>query len=273
MPVATNALLNSLRVGYSDVFEKAKAAAPSQWAMLATLVASTAASTTYGWLGQFPKLAEWTGQRAYKSMKEFGYSVTNKKYEASVKIPRTAFEDDTLDVYAPLFREMGYAAATHPDEIVFGLLAAGRTEDCYDGKKFFAADHPVYPNVDGTGSVVNTSNLLRPAAVESVVTDKTAWYLLDVSRPLKPFIFQERTKPEIINPSRKRRIAAGCGMQVEDVNRLLSQFKQMQKMVKQFGGGKGGPKMSKKMRRMMSQNPEMAQRMMGKNGGSNPFGF
>lgn len=197
MPITTNSLLNSLRVGYNKVFEDAKAAAPSQWAKLATLVASTAASTTYGWLGQFPKLAEWTGQRAYKSMKEFGYSVTNKKYEASVKIPRTAFEDDTLDVYAPLFREMGYAAATHPDEIVFGLLAAGRTEDCYDGKKFFAADHPVYPNVDGTGSVVNTSNLLRPAAVESVVTDKTAWYLLDVSRPLKPFIFQERTKPEI----------------------------------------------------------------------------
>ena len=73
---------------------------------------------------------------------------------------------------------MGYAAAIHPDEIVFGLLAAGRTEDCYDGKKFFAADHPVYPNVDGTGSVVNTSNLLRPAAVENVVTDKIAWYLL-----------------------------------------------------------------------------------------------
>ncbi|GAB7494981.1 Mu-like prophage major head subunit gpT family protein [Bilophila wadsworthia] len=197
MPIATNSLLNSLRVGYNDVFEKAKAAAPSQWATLATLVASTAASTTYGWLGQFPKLAEWTGQRSYKSMKEFGYSVTNKKYEASVKIPRTAFEDDTLDVYAPLFREMGYAAATHPDEIVFGLLKNGRTNDCFDGKKFFAADHPVYPNVDGTGSVANASNLIRPAAVSGTVTDKTAWYLLDVSRPLKPFIFQERTKPEI----------------------------------------------------------------------------
>lgn len=197
MPIATNSLLNSLRVGYNDVFEKAKAAAPSQWATLATLVASTAASTTYGWLGQFPKLAEWTGQRSYKSMKEFGYSVTNKKYEASVKIPRTAFEDDTLDVYAPLFREMGYAAATHPDEIVFGLLKNGRTSDCFDGKKFFAADHPVYPNVDGTGSVANVSNLIRPAAISGTVTDKTAWYLLDVSRPLKPFIFQERTKPEI----------------------------------------------------------------------------
>ncbi len=51
---------------------------------------------------------------------------------------------------------------------------------------------------------------------------------------------QEREKPEIINPSRKRRIAEGCGQQVEDVNRLLSQHKQMQKMFKQLNGkGKG----------------------------------
>lgn len=85
---------------------------------------------------------------------------------------------------------------------------------------------------------------------------------------------QEREHPDIINPSRKRRIAAGCGMKVEDVNKLLAQFKQMQKMMKQFGGGKGGPKMSKKMRRMMQANPEMAEKMMGKVGsGSNPFGF
>ena len=53
---------------------------------------------------------------------------------------------------------------------------------------------------------------------------------------------QEREKPEIINPSRKRRIAAGCGMQVEDVNRLLAQHKQMQKMFKQMNGGKGSKK-------------------------------
>ncbi|MGI5896723.1 MAG: signal recognition particle protein [Oscillospiraceae bacterium] len=53
---------------------------------------------------------------------------------------------------------------------------------------------------------------------------------------------REREKPSIINPSRKRRIAAGCGMRVEDVNRLLKQFEQMQKMMKQFGkmGGKRG---------------------------------
>ena len=56
----------------------------------------------------------------------------------------------------------------------------------------------------------------------------------------------EREKPDLINPSRKRRIAAGCGMQVEDVNRLLKQYRDMQRMFKQFSG-KG---MRKKMRRM-----------------------
>ena len=86
---------------------------------------------------------------------------------------------------------------------------------------------------------------------------------------------EERTHPDIINPSRKRRIAAGCGMKVEDVNKLLAQFKQMKKMINQFGG-KGGSKVSKKMRRLMQQNPEMAQKMMGMTGSgknSNPFGF
>ena len=56
---------------------------------------------------------------------------------------------------------------------------------------------------------------------------------------------QERAKPDIINPSRKRRIAAGCGMKVEDVNRLLNQFRQMQKMVKQMSGKSGARRMKR----------------------------
>ena len=51
----------------------------------------------------------------------------------------------------------------------------------------------------------------------------------------------ERHKPSIINPSRKRRIAAGCGMQVQDVNRLLKQYDQMRQMMKQLkNAGKKG---------------------------------
>ena len=48
---------------------------------------------------------------------------------------------------------------------------------------------------------------------------------------------QEREKPQIIDPKRKRRIAAGSGTQVSDINQLLKQFEQMQKMMKQFGLG------------------------------------
>ncbi|MBQ8730777.1 MAG: signal recognition particle protein [Lachnospiraceae bacterium] len=48
----------------------------------------------------------------------------------------------------------------------------------------------------------------------------------------------ERRRPEIINASRKKRIAAGCGMQVQDVNRLLKQFEEMRKMMKQLKNNK-----------------------------------
>ncbi len=54
---------------------------------------------------------------------------------------------------------------------------------------------------------------------------------------------KEREKPAIIDPKRKRRIAAGSGTDVSDVNALLKQFDQMQKMMKQLGlTGKGGKK-------------------------------
>ncbi len=56
----------------------------------------------------------------------------------------------------------------------------------------------------------------------------------------------ERENPSCLGSSRKRRIAAGCGRKVEDVNRLLKQFEQMQALIKQFSG----PGASKKMRRM-----------------------
>lgn len=57
---------------------------------------------------------------------------------------------------------------------------------------------------------------------------------------------KERRKPEILNASRKKRIAAGSGTKVEDVNRLLKQFAQMQQMTKQLTGKQG-----KRMRKMM----------------------
>jgi len=60
----------------------------------------------------------------------------------------------------------------------------------------------------------------------------------------------ERAKPELLKASRKRRIAAGAGVQVMHVNQLLNQFEQTQKMMKMFSGG-GMAKMMKGMKGMM----------------------
>ena len=57
--------------------------------------------------------------------------------------------------------------------------------------------------------------------------------------------YKERSNPDIINPSRKRRIAAGCGMQVEDVNKLLKQYRDMQKLFKQFNSKSARRRFSK----------------------------
>ncbi|MDR1946442.1 MAG: Mu-like prophage major head subunit gpT family protein [Desulfovibrio sp.] len=195
MAVVTNALLAALRTGFRGEFQRVFTETPSDYASIATLVSSSTASNTYGWLGQFPSLIEWIGERTIKSIKEQGYQIINKKYEATVGIPRTAIEDDELGIYKPLFAEMGRAAKVFPDQQCFSLLKAGAETLCYDGQNFFDTDHPVYPNVDGTGDATTVSNL-------SVVAGENAeqgagWYLMDNGRALRPLIFQQRTTPEL----------------------------------------------------------------------------
>ncbi len=68
---------------------------------------------------------------------------------------------------------------------------------------------------------------------------------------------EERAKPSIINPKRKRRIAAGSGMRVEDVNRLLKQYEQMKDMMKRFGMTGSGKNGKGKPKRMPKLPPEM----------------
>ena len=70
---------------------------------------------------------------------------------------------------------------------------------------------------------------------------------------------KERENPDVINPSRKRRIAAGSGQKVEDVNRLLSQYRQMQKMFKQLNGKKSRKQMRRMANGMNLNNMDLSQ--------------
>lgn len=92
-----------------------------------------------------------------------------------------------------------------------------------------------------------------PDALKNQVNDKSTDRMEVIINSMTK---KERAKPELIKGSRKRRIAAGSGTQIQDVNKLLKQFTQMQKMMKKMSG-KGG------MRKMMSG----MQGMMGGAGG------
>lgn len=87
-----------------------------------------------------------------------------------------------------------------------------------------------------------------PDAVKNQVNDKQMKRLEAIINSMTP---QERRFPQLIKGSRKRRIAMGSGTQVQDVNRLLKQFTQMQKMMKKFS--KGG--MNKMMRGLKGRLP------------------
>ena len=78
----------------------------------------------------------------------------------------------------------------------------------------------------------------------------------------------ERAKPSIINPSRKKRIAKGSGTKVEDVNRLLKQFDQMQSMMKKFTGKGGKMSLRKARKNLAGMNFD---KYTGKGGGNLPF--
>lgn len=189
--IVTAAAVTALQVGFKKSFQDAfNATRPnSDYTKVATVITSTSKSETYGWLGKFPKMREWVGDRVIKDMEAFGYTITNKDFESTVGVDRNDIEDDNLGIYTPLFAEMGLSAAQQPDDLVFSLLKAGASSLCYDGQYFFDTDHPSY---DETGAATVASN------IDSSGGANPYWYLLDTSRPLKPMIFQERKKAQFV---------------------------------------------------------------------------
>jgi len=84
--------------------------------------------------------------------------------------------------------------------------------------------------------------------LESVDTEENEKKMLHIEAIIQSMTQEERRKPSIIGASRKVRISKGSGTRVQDVNQLLKQFEQMQKMMKQLSGGRQA-KMLKRLRK------------------------
>jgi signal recognition particle subunit SRP54 len=90
-----------------------------------------------------------------------------------------------------------------------------------------------------------------PDHVRNKVDDRNTNHMIAIINSMTP---QERSFPDVIRGSRKRRIASGSGTDIQAVNRMLKQFGQMQKMMKKFGKG-GMAKMMKKMGQLQGSLP------------------
>ncbi|MBA49552.1 MAG: Mu-like prophage major head subunit gpT family protein [Paracoccus sp. (in: a-proteobacteria)] len=199
MPIINAENLDLAFRGFKSIYSTAYLAAPSQAAKVAMTVPSSSRDESYGWLGQFPQLREWLdGERVVRQLKAHGFTIVNRKFESTVSVSRDDFSDDRLGVFKPMFAEMGHAAALHPDEIVFGLLAQGTTTLCFDGQNFFDTDHPV---LDPDGAIVIDGETYSPVSNFDDGAGPT-WYLLDTSRAVRPIIWQEREKYEFQNVNR-----------------------------------------------------------------------
>lgn len=144
----------------------------------------------------------------------------------------------------------------HPDRMASRILGMGdvlslieKAEQTLDEKKAEELERKLKQNkfdlndlidqidqIRKMGSIKDTLKLipgigkkLDNVDIDERQFDKTKAIVLSMTKA-------EREKPDIIDPSRKRRIAAGCGQRVEDVNKLLSQYRQMQQLFKQMNG-------------------------------------
>ena len=165
--------LKTLGTAFRANFQDGLGQHQAQWSQIATKVPSTTGGNEYGWLGQFPSMRKWLGDRVVHRAGKHSYAVQNDDYELTVAVKRNDIEDDNIGIYKPMFEEIGRATAAHPDEDVFSLLKAGFSTECYDGQSFFDTDHPV---LDADGNPTTVSN--------SGGGSGTGWYLLDDSRAL-----------------------------------------------------------------------------------------
>lgn len=185
--IVNQASLDAAFRGFKVLFNAAFAGGPSQYQDVAMVVPSNTKKETYAWLGSITRFREWLGDRVIQNLSVHDYTIRNKSFENTVGVDRDDIEDDTIGVYAPIFSQLGLDAKTHPDELVFALLAAGFTTTCYDGQYFFDTDHPV---LDAAGNPQSVSNHGGGAS--------TPWFLLSTKRMLKPLIFQKRREYQLV---------------------------------------------------------------------------
>lgn len=101
-------------------------------------------SETYKWLGQSPSVREWAGERLAKGLRENGLTITNKTFEATLKVLVDEIRRDKTAQVMLRIRELADRVAAHPAALLSTLINNGGADTnglAYDGQYFFDTDH------------------------------------------------------------------------------------------------------------------------------------
>ena len=155
----------------------------------------------------------------------------------------------------------------YPDRMASRILGMGdvlslieKAEQAYDEKKAMELEKKIrestftlddyleqFAQIKNMGSLESLAGMMpgvKPGALKDAKIDEKA--IAHTEAIIKAMTPREREKPDILNASRKKRIAAGSGTSVEEVNKLLKQFDQMRVLMKQFSDPKKLAKMGKR---------------------------
>lgn len=149
-----------LKSGLQTTFMKAYEVVPTYYQDFVTQVPSTKSSEEYGWLGDTAELREWNGERLPKALKEYGFTIKNKKYESSIRVDQDAIDDDQYGQIVMRVTQMGGGAKRSYDKQFASVIEAGASTVCYDGQNFFDTDH-------SEGSSGTQSNLFTSKALDA----------------------------------------------------------------------------------------------------------
>ncbi|MFN3971250.1 MAG: Mu-like prophage major head subunit gpT family protein [Gemmobacter sp.] len=187
-----SASLEALRVGFKTEFQRGIASTPTMRERISMTIRSTTGENRYGWMKTLPGMREWLGPRVVENLSEASYSIVNKHFEKTVGVDRNDIEDDNLGQYSMVMQLMGEAVAAHPETLVWDLLKAGFTTNCWDNQFFFDTDHPILLADGTTGTYANTDG-----------GSGTPWFLMCTNRAIRPVIYQERKAPVFVMKDRE----------------------------------------------------------------------
>lgn len=137
----TGAEFQAVARGITQSFDRGVREASSLYQDLCTIINSEGEDEKYSWLGDVYGMKEFLGERQFAELRGMDFTVTNKTFEQSHGFNRHKLDDARNNTFGPVARNLGQAAAQHPDELLVSLMINAGASLCYDGQYFFDTDH------------------------------------------------------------------------------------------------------------------------------------